>query len=412
VFWFLALLALIGGSNPALRGAEQRVRRFTRPAEFEFVGWTLDALWWKFSQYSLGAQAHMAPEGQAALVESYFALLAEHQAIERELREAVADPDGPAPEARRQTLKDRLGESRVEIDRLQPYVESILQSQVAAALAKLKLGYGGRIFPPVAFKFTELPLALVVSPREVVRREADVQLEPGLTLEERIQLEEQVAQGLDVSALVVDIGGIGSYPTMVLESTATRWVIETIAHEWVHNYLTLRPLGMNYETSPELRTMNETAASLVGEAVGRAVLARHYPEMLPAEPRSETTESSEAEPEPPAFDFRAEMHETRLEVDRLLMQGMVEEAERYMEARREVFWEHGYRIRKLNQAYFAFHGAYADQPGGAAGDDPVGAAVRALWAKAESPAAFLRQMAWMNEFSDLERVLNRFETIP
>ena len=42
-----------------------------------------------------------------------------------------------------------------------------------------------------------------------------------------------------------------------------------------------------------------------------------------------------------------------------------------MEARREIFWQNGYAIRKLNQAYFAFYGAYADIPGGPAGEDPV-----------------------------------------
>ena len=49
-----------------------------------------------------------------------------------------------------------------------------------------------------------------------------------------------------------------------------------------------------------------------------------------------------------------------------------------MEQRRQLFVENGYYIRKLNQAYFAFYGAYADVPGGAAGEDPVGPAVRAL----------------------------------
>ncbi len=50
--------------------------------------------------------------------------------------------------------------------------------------------------------------------------------------------------------------------------------------------------------------------------------------------------------------------------DELLAAGKIEEAEAYMEARRQVFWDNGYAIRKLNQAYFAFYGAYADVPGG------------------------------------------------
>ena len=53
--------------------------------------------------------------------------------------------------------------------------------------------------------------------------------------------------GLDVSALVVAVGGIGIYPTMVMSTTDLPWLIEMVAHEWIHNYLTLCPLGVNYE---------------------------------------------------------------------------------------------------------------------------------------------------------------------
>jgi hypothetical protein len=76
-----------------------------------------------------------------------------------------------------------------------------------------------------------------------------------------------------------------------------------------------------------------------------------------------------------------------------------------MEARRQIFWDHGYHIRKLNQAYFAFHGAYADMPGGAAGSaetDPVGPAVRALRAQSASLAEFINRISWMWRFDQLE----------
>jgi hypothetical protein len=101
------------------------------------------------------------------------------------------------------------------------------------------------------------------------------------------------------------------------------------------------------------------------------------------------------------------MHTTRLEVDRLLAEGKVDEAEAYMEQRRQRLLDHGYVIRRLNQAYFAFHGAYADSPQSAAGADPVGEAVRDLWARSPSPAEFIRKMAWMNSYDDLLRELDR-----
>jgi hypothetical protein len=100
------------------------------------------------------------------------------------------------------------------------------------------------------------------------------------------------------------------------------------------------------------------------------------------------------------------MHTTRVQVDALLQEGKVEEAEAYMEARRQIFYNQGYRfLRRLNQAYFAFYGAYADEPGGAAGDDPVGGAVRELRARSDSPREFLLRMAWMDTYADLTRAL-------
>jgi hypothetical protein len=64
--------------------------------------------------------------------------------------------------------------------------------------------------------------------------------------------------------------------------------------------------------------------------------------------------------------------------------------------------QHGYLIRKLNQAYFAFYGAYADTPGGAAGEDPVGPAVRALRQQSASLADFLNRISWMTSFDQLQ----------
>jgi len=150
--------------------------------------------------------------------------------------------------------------------------------------------------------------------------------------------------------------------------------------------------------------MNETTASIAGKEIGRKVLEMFYPELVPQpEPGTEPLEPTE----PPAFDFRAEMHETRVTVDELLADGEIDEAESYMERRRSFFWEHGYQIRKLNQAYFAFYGAYADEPGGAAGaaEDPVGEAVRALRAQSPSLAAFLKRISWVTSFEQLQRVV-------
>lgn len=109
--------------------------------------------------------------------------------------------------------------------------------------------------------------------------------------------------------------------------------------------------------------------------------------------------------DPPRFDFRAEMHETRVKVDEMLAAGQVEEAERFMEQRRQRLWENGYQIRRLNQAYFAFYGAYADGGGGEAGEDPVGPAVVKLREASGSLAEFLQRISQMTSFAELEQAV-------
>jgi len=103
------------------------------------------------------------------------------------------------------------------------------------------------------------------------------------------------------------------------------------------------------------------------------------------------------------FDFREEMRETRVRADALLAEGRIEEAEAYMEQRRQLFVKNNYFIRKLNQAYFAFHGAYNAEPGGApaAGRDPVGPAVQLLRKRSASLGDFVRAMATVQDFDDL-----------
>lgn len=228
-----------------------------------------------------------------------------------------------------------------------------------------------------------------------------------MALEEIIELENSVEVTLGVSALVEEVGGVGVYPTMVMESTNLPWFIDTVAHEWIHNYLTLRPLGLSYDVSNELRTMNETTASIGGAEISLAVLQRFYPELAPKPaPEPAPNQPAPQEQEQSAvFDFRAEMHETRINVDTLLSQGKIEEAEKYMEERRVFLWENGYQIRRLNQAYFAFHGAYADSPIGAAGEDPVGPQVRKLRENSASLAEFINRISWLSSFEDLQKAV-------
>ncbi len=397
---------LLGTGGESSDELAERVRVFTRDKEFNFVEWTLDAWMKKASQLALGSENYLETEQRRQVVMDYLDLVWKMRVAEANLNDIFADPNIIDPQVASSELRDELEALRSQRDQIALLAEAILQDQVSNVVSDLGLTLGGQPIPPVLYHATELPWALIVSPREVIKQEADISLVPELAVDQQVLLEEQVDRGFDVSSVVVGIGGVGVYPTMVRETPDLNWLSEVIAHEWVHNFLTLRPLGLNYMSSVELRTMNETTASIAGVEIGMAVIEKYYPELMPpeeeVEPEAEPDASQQpSEPEP--FNFYKEMGITRVEVDRLLAEGQVEQAEQYMEARRRFFWENGYHIRKLNQAWFAFHGAYADQPGGgAAGEDPVGKAVRDLRAQSSSLADFLKRISWISSFEQLQ----------
>ena len=407
----IAILLAATSDSPRFTGQADRVRTYTREIEFDYPNWVWDATWVKIQQNAISLPLLFDRGTDKQIVFEYLRITEQLVRAEFELEQIYADPaitDKEIAGEHLRTRLDRLSSRQVE---LAPAAEAILQHQMSESLAELGLTSGGQPLPPVLYHTSPTPLALIVSRRDVIQQVANISILPSLTLDERIGLEDDVAKSLDVSTLTVGIGGVGVYPTMVMETTDLRWMIETIAHEWTHNYLNFRPLGINYSTTPELRTMNETTASIAGTEVGEQMLAKYYPELLASDSRpglisiENSDLPSNGLDDPPPFDFRAEMHETRVTADELLADGKIEEAESYMEERRQFFWDNGYLLRKLNQAYFAFHGAYADVPGGAAGEDPVGPAVRALREQSASFADFINTIAQMTSFEELQAAI-------
>jgi len=410
----LAVLLIVGGSdNPRLTNNTDHVRLYTREIEFDYPNWVWDAAWGKIKQASIGASFTFDRETDKEIVFDYLRMTSRRIETENRIEQIYADPNIIDKETATELLSTQRDEISERQKKLAPFAESILQAQASEVLARLDLTMVGQPLPPVLYHNSPTPLALIVSPRDKIEQIANISVLPTLTLDEQIALEDKVTESLDVSTLIVPIGGVGVYPTLVTETTDLQWLLNTVAHEWTHNYLNIRPLGINYSTTPELRTMNETTASIVGDEVGQIVVQTYYPELL----ASNTNGSlvllnhlllpSNKLDDPPPFDFRAEMHETRVKADELLAEGKIEEAEAYMEARRQFFWQNGYLLRKLNQAYFAFHGAYADVPGGAAGEDPVGPAVRALRAQSASLSDFIKTISWMTSFEQLQQAVQQ-----
>ena len=415
----LLLVLPISGSNLDPTLELEQIRTYSRIYEFDYVSWTISALGRKLIQAGLDVDRYLPLHEKHDLVLEYLDLGRQTNQLQGELSNLLADPDRKQQGAQEKKLRAELADKTNKRSNLAPFVEQVLQDQINTALVDLDLSLGGQLVPPVLYRSEPNSYALIVSPREEIRQAANLMLIRGMTLDEIIELELAIEESGDLSALVVEIGGVGLYPSMIIESPNLDWLIHVVSHEWTHNYLTIRPLGAHYSASPEMTTINETIADLSADDIQKRTFQLFYPEFLPPE-QDVNQQAPKVDPNPPIdfspapeihiqdqiFDFREQMHITRLEVDRLLAEGLISEAESYLEQRRGVFWENGYQIRKLNQAYFAFHGSYAADPGGAADQQgaDLGSLLRQFKASSSSYKDFLLQVAWKWRLDQFEKL--------
>ena len=205
--------------------------------------------------------------------------------LRREVERATAMAESEASiddtEAELQALR------QVQV-RERPVVERILEAQVGQVLAQANLGWLSTPLPPPLFQFSEPPDYLIVSPRDAIRVEYGVYLDPALPMRQSQEIEQRVeALNGNVSALVSDTGGYSTWPTMIVDWAGIDWVLSTIAHEWAHVYLMPYPLGRHYYDSSETTAMNglwlRSSARKSGDWLSLA-----------------TTQNSPSRPSPPA----------------------------------------------------------------------------------------------------------------
>ena len=107
-------------------------------------------------------------------------------------------------------------------------------------------------------------------------------------------------------------------------------------------------------------------------------------------------------PEETRLDFARVMRNLRIEVDVLLESGLVETAERRMAEVRQQLADDGIYIRRINQAYFAFFGAYTS---GEDSVDPLGDQLREIRERSGSLARFLNLIREVTSREDVEELL-------
>lgn len=295
---------------------------------------------------------------------------------------------------------DRLRDER---DRLENDVEAVLEGRLTALLedqgleSSLPLFPEARlVFPPVDVELDDTPHVLVVSPRDRIELIEQRSIRADLGPNGASEIESKIEAGGTRSALVDGLAGMALYPSVVAPRSSYQALAETTAHEWAHQHLSFKPLGMRYLSSLELRTLNETVADIVGQELG-AQLVERYPL---AEPYASELES--LTPDAPPVDVGVALRQLRKDVDVLLAQGQIDRAEALMEQRRQELADQGAYFRRINQAFFAFRNIYANDP---ASTDPIGSKLSTLREREGSTGAFLRAAAKLTSAAALDKLL-------
>ncbi|RLC61413.1 MAG: hypothetical protein DRI01_08555 [Chloroflexi bacterium] len=395
IIGLVLVISRSGGCTPVW-GFDSLLSSIVKPYRFSIASWELKTLLDRSSQSS----SEEAVEDEPSQVTKYFSLVERINALKSEIK-AIDSGDRSGDST---SLKTELSVLEGQRANLEDAVRRIITNQIREVLAeqgifnpvdryiKLKIG-----FPPVSFRLEPPPHLLVVSPRDRIESIREITLRQNLSLEEMEDIEDRVDK-LGVSSLVVKLGGFGgTYPAFVVNDASLRFTLDTATEEWLHQYLVFKPLGFLYlldligvSRNYDIATMNETVASMVSKEIGAMVYEKYYSQYEGGD-----NQLQEGEPE---FDFNREMREIRQAVDTYLAQGKIELAEKFMEEKRQFLASKGYYIRKLNQAYFAFHGTYADKP---TSISPIGQELKQLRSQSASLKDFLDTVAGMTSRQDL-----------
>ena len=391
----LLLFGLLLGSCASGQNFEAQVNSIARPHLFSIAQWEAEALPHELEQWLSGEQPEI--EDETCLVKDYFAVTERISS----LKSALAATNTGQMKSDLPPLEAELARLQEATSALADEVAWIIGIQIRDTLAEQgifnPITGSDFSFPPLKFRLEQPPYLLVISPRDRIESIREITLKPSLILEEIEDIEVR-ADELGVSSLVIELGGLGAtYPAFVTNRASLPSTLDTATEEWLHQYLVFKPLGFRYlldltglARNYEIATINETVASMVSKEIGSMVLGKYYPE-------HEGTNQHRT-PEP-GFDFNREMREIRRAVDIYLARGEVEPAEEFMEQKRQYLVSQGYHLRKLNQAYFAFHGTYADSP---TSISPIGLELNKLRAQSTSLKDFLATAATIASRQELQ----------
>ena len=406
-----SLLLIATTSGDALRFSS--AQEVAAPYSYDLITWHFENFLSKWTHRASRYLPwnYLSDAERQSLVAEYFEMTPRMQELKDIIR-TVSSEAGNDSGPRLAGLESELDLVRARREHLQPDVVEVIESAISAVAVEQRLGALGEfVFPPVDIRLTEPPKVLITSPRDRIERTNDVLVDPHVQVEDREAMESRLLESDDLSALVIDIGGVATYPASLYSGGDIKGTLRTAAHEWLHHYLFFKPLGQNIYQSSEMQALNETLANIAGKEIGDIALRNFAPVAASINPSLPIGNFYEAQSAAIAkvdeFDFQHEMRKTRERVDELLDLGKIAAAESFMEEQRQVFVANGFNIRKLNQAYFAFNGTYADN---AASSSPIADQLNRYRAAASNVGSFVKMIAgfssyqkFMDELDELDK---------
>ena len=342
-------------------------------------------------------------EEQLSLLDEYLILARQIKKEERRLEGLTNNPSTTMNSVigKESYLSNAYLDELLKTERdLRARAESTIENELDTVLKSQGLkSWLGVVFPPVDITFDDTPKVLVISPRDQIKLQETVLLNPDINISERNRMENELLDNYNLSAFVDDLGGLATYPSLIPNTYLLQSILRITAHEWLHHYFFFNPLGQNMYNSNEMLVLNETTADIAGRELGDIAFIQMGGDIdfsasrfLPENQRDPI--------------LTLELRETRLTVENLLSQDKIIEAEQYMKEK----WWHlvlaGYRLRKLNQAYFAFRGNYAES---SASVSPLGDQLKELRSLVPNVGSFVDIMSGISSHREFLHVLENLK---
>ncbi|MCH7801408.1 MAG: hypothetical protein IIC24_07665, partial [Chloroflexi bacterium] len=331
LLFIVSMMMIAATSGDALRF--NPAQEVAAPYSYDIISWHFENF---LSKWTHRVVRFMPWNGltdieRQAMVAEYFDLAPRVRELKDQIQ-TVSSGSSSSSESKLAELEQELEAVRARRHELRPDVEEALEAAISAVAKEQRLGaVGDFIFPPVDIRLTEPPKVLITSPRDRIERTYDVLVDPHVRVEDREAMESRLLDSDDLSAVVLDIGGVATYPASLYNGGNLKGTLGMAAHEWLHHYLFFKPLGQNMFRSSEMQVLNETLADLAGREIGETAIRHFTTASAGSSPLISVGNFADSRDDESAkndeFSFNREMRVTRARVEELLALGMIDEAE-------------------------------------------------------------------------------------